>query len=156
MIQIEIPGFGLLQLSHVVLDSNGTLAVDGSLIEGVRSRLEGLAGELSIHVVTADTYGKAVGTFQALDCHLIILPPSDQAIAKADYIRRLGSDTVVAIGNGRNDWLMLQQAAIGIAVLGQEGTSVEALMAADVVVQDIFTALDLLQMPLRLVATLRA
>lgn len=66
------------------------------------------------------------------------------------------SDTVVAIGNGRNDRLMLEQAAIGIAVLGQEGTAVEALMAADVIVADIFTALDLLQIPLRLVATLRA
>jgi len=69
---------------------------------------------LSVHIVTADTYGKAVGAFQALDCHLAILPPSDQAIAKADYIRHLGSDTVVAIGNGRNDRLMLQQAAIGL------------------------------------------
>lgn len=108
MIRIEIPGVGLLQLSHVVLDANGTLAVDGNLIEGVKARLESLAGELSVHVVTADTYGKAAGVFQALDCHLTILPPLDQAIAKADYIRRLGSDTVVAIGNGRNDRLMLE------------------------------------------------
>jgi len=37
----------------------------------------------------------------------------------------------------------------------QEGASSEALMAADVICPDIFSALELLNNPLRLVATLR-
>jgi hypothetical protein len=44
VIEIEIPGFRVLQLSHLVLDYNGTLAVNGDLIEGVKSHLSPLAG----------------------------------------------------------------------------------------------------------------
>lgn len=64
MIEIEIPGFRVLQLAQLVLDYNGTLAVNGDLIEGVKSRLNQLTGSLSLHVITADTFGKAA---RALD-----------------------------------------------------------------------------------------
>ena len=36
MIALTIPGFGALELQHLVLDYNGTLAVDGKLIRGLR------------------------------------------------------------------------------------------------------------------------
>ena len=156
MIDIEIPGFRLLQLAHLVLDYNGTLAVNGDLIEGVKSRLNALAGSLGIHVVTADTFGKAARALDGLDGRLVILPPGNQAAAKADYVRQLGEQATVAIGNGRNDRLMLEQAALGIAVLGEEGTAAAAILAADLVVRDVFSALELLRNPRRLVATLRS
>ena len=35
MIEIDIPGYKTLHLEHLVLDYNGTLAVDGVLIDGV-------------------------------------------------------------------------------------------------------------------------
>lgn len=156
MIEIEIPGFRLLQLAHLVLDYNGTLAVNGDLIEGVKSRLNDLAGSLGIHVVTADTFGKAARALDGLNGRLVILPPGNQAAAKADYVRQLGGQATVAIGNGRNDRLMLEQAALGIAVLGEEGTAAAAILAADLVVQDVFSALELFRNPRRLVATLRS
>jgi soluble P-type ATPase len=156
VIEIEIPGFRLLQLAHLVLDYNGTLAVDGDLIEGVKSRLNDLAGSFDIHVVTADTFGKAARALDGLDGRLVILPPGNQAAAKADYVRQLGGQATVAIGNGRNDRLMLEQAALGIAVLGEEGTAAAAILAADLVVRDVFSALELLRNPRRLVATLRS
>ncbi|MCA9958568.1 MAG: HAD hydrolase family protein, partial [Anaerolineales bacterium] len=62
----------------------------------------------------------------------------------------------VAVGNGRNDALMLQAAALGIAVLQAEGTAVVTLTAADVVTPTILDALALLTEPRRLIATLRA
>jgi soluble P-type ATPase len=156
VIEIEIPGFRLLQLAHLVLDYNGTLAVDGDLIEGVKSRLNDLAGSFDIHVVTADTFGKAARALDGLDGRLVILPPGNQAAAKADYVRQLGEQATVAIGNGRNDRLMLEQAALGIAVLGEEGTAAAAILAADLVVRDVFSAFELLRNPRRLVATLRS
>ncbi|MBS1247500.1 MAG: hypothetical protein H6R48_289 [Proteobacteria bacterium] len=156
MIDIEIPGFRMLQLAHLVLDYNGTLAVNGEMIEGVKSRLNALAGSLGIHVVTADTFGKAARALDGLDGRLVILPPGNQAAAKADYVRQLGGQATVAIGNGRNDRLMLEQAALGIAVLGEEGTAAAAILAADLVVRDVFSALELLRNPRRLVATLRS
>jgi P-type E1-E2 ATPase len=156
MIEITVPGYGLLRLEHLVLDYNGTLACDGQLLDGVRQCLEGLAGELEIHVLTADTFGTAKAGLQRIGCELVILPPEDQDSRKLEYVRRLGAERTACIGNGRNDRLMLKEAALGIAVLGEEGTTLEALLAADVVCTSIATALDLLMNPLRLVATLRS
>ena len=41
MIDIEIPGFGRLQLAHLVLDYNGTLAIDGEPFEGSDEEWQG-------------------------------------------------------------------------------------------------------------------
>jgi soluble P-type ATPase len=46
MIKIKIPGYKTLQLSHLVLDHNGTLAVDGILLSGVKERLKTLSADL--------------------------------------------------------------------------------------------------------------
>jgi soluble P-type ATPase len=56
MIEIDVPGRGLLRLSHLVLDVNGTLAVDGLLIDGVPERLAALRERLTLHLLTADTH----------------------------------------------------------------------------------------------------
>jgi soluble P-type ATPase len=62
---------------------------------------------------------------------------------------------VVAIGQGANDAAMLEAAVIGIGILSQEGIAQRALLAADILVPNIFAALELLDKPLRIVATLR-
>jgi soluble P-type ATPase len=156
MIEISIPDFGDLHLEHLVLDYNGTLAVDGRILFGVRERLERLANQLTIHVITADTFGKAADYLAGIPCQLDILPPGRQDEAKREFVRELGVEKCVCVGNGRNDRLMLQEAALGIAVLQEEGAAAVTLIAADVVAPDIQSALELLMQPLRLTATLRA
>jgi soluble P-type ATPase len=91
-----------------------------------------------------------------IPCDLSILPGEDQARRKLEYVQRLGPDMTVCVGNGRNDRLMLQEAGLGIAVVQTEGAAAQTVLAADVLVPDILTALDLLTHPLRLVATLRS
>ena len=156
MTEVSIPDYGQVRLAHLVLDYNGTLACDGALIEGVAERLSDLSRDLEIHVVTADTFGKAASGLSGLPCKLAVLGVERQETAKLAYINELGSQTTVAIGNGRNDRLMLKEAALGIAVVQEEGTAVESVLAADIVCPDILSALDLLSNPLRLVATLRS
>lgn len=153
--EIAIPGFGALHIAHLVLDYNGTLAVDGRLIPGVKPRLNRLAASLDVHVITADTFGKARESMRGVDCSLEILKRGGEDRAKAAYVRRLGATQVVCIGNGRNDRLMLRAAALGIATVQREGAAVEALRAADIAVHDVRDALDLLLRPKRLLATLR-
>ena len=34
MIRIDVPGREIIEIEHVVLDYNGTIALDGQLIEG--------------------------------------------------------------------------------------------------------------------------
>ena len=156
MIEITIPGFKQLRLEHLVLDYNGTLAVDGEMIPGVKSRLRVLGEKLQVHIVTADTFGKTASAVTDLDCALKILPAEGQAEAKRAYVDQLGADATVCMGNGRNDRLMLQKAVLGIAVILGEGAHAATLSAADVVCTSILEALDLLQNPLRLTATLRS
>lgn len=156
MIDLDIPGFGTFSLKHLVIDYNGTLALNGNLLPGAREVLAMLAPKLEIHIVTADTFGFAARNLAGMQVHLTILPADRQAEAKLDYIRRLNPESVVAIGNGRNDRKMLAAAAIGIFVVQKEGGSVRAFGRADVLATNVLEALELLRYPDRLVATLRS
>lgn len=156
MITVEIPGHGTLRLSDLVLDYNGTIALDGKTMDGVSERLQALSESLAIHVLTADTFGSVRDELTGISCRLCVIPREDQAQAKLDYVRHLGCARCVCIGNGRNDALMLKEAALGIAVIQAEGASVQAVMTAAVVIPSILDALDLLIHPLRLTATLRS
>ena len=155
MITLDIPGFGDIRVEHLVLDFNGTLAQDGMLLPGVRQRIARVAADLQVHVVTADTFGRAAEALAGLALQLTVLTSGDQAGAKLDYVRALTAERVVAIGNGRNDRLMLAAARLGIAVMQAEGAAVDALLAARIAVPDIAAALGLLLNPGRLIATLR-
>lgn len=156
MITIEIPGLKTLLLRHLVLDYNGTIATDGKLIQGVKESLTQLAQKLQIHIVTADTFGNVEEETVGIPCTVSILPIHDQDRGKLEYIEKIGTENTVCIGNGRNDHLMLKDAALGIAVIQEEGSAAEAIMAADVIIPHIIDALNLLTNPLRLVATLRS
>ena len=155
MIELNIPGRGLVQLQHLVCDVNGTLAVDGHLVEGVKQRLSTLRDRLTLHLLTADTHGRQGAIDQQLNLKAIHIQPGKEDEQKADFIRNLGADTVVVIGQGANDAGMLREAAVGICILSPEGTAVQSLLAADMLVANIHEALELLEKPLRIVASLR-
>jgi soluble P-type ATPase len=152
MLRIAIPGREVLTLRHLVLDLNGTLAVDGHVVAGVAERLDALRAHLQLHVLTAGTHGHMDECASVLGVQPLAIGTGAE---KRDHVRTLGSRQVVAMGNGANDVLMLQEAALAIAVLGPEGLCAHALAAADVVVADPCAGLDLLLHPARLVATLR-
>ncbi len=156
MIEVDIPDFGRIALEHLVLDYNGTLACDGELIGGIAPLLNKLSQKIKIHVVTADTFGKAADRLMNLPIELKILDADGQAESKKRYVESLDPEGTVAMGNGRNDRIMLERARLGIAVMEREGCSVEALTAADLCTKTITDALDLLLNPKRLVATLRS
>lgn len=155
MIELHIPGRGVLQLEHLVSDVNGTLTVDGQLVEGLARILSGLRDRLEIHLLTADTHGRQDLIDRQLNLQAVRIQPGDESQQKADYVQRLGAKHVIAIGQGTNDATMLKSAALGICILSAEGAALESLLSADMVVPDIYTALALLEKPLRIVATLR-
>ena len=155
MFELEIPSFGHLSIKHLVCDYNGTLAVDGRLRNSVKEHLNHVAQLVEIHIITADTFGLAERELRGVNCKLTILPKEHQSEAKMDYVQNLGPQETIAIGNGRNDRLMLETAAIGIAVLMDEGSALQAIRAADIVVPGINEALAYFKEPRRLIATLR-
>jgi len=156
MLEMNIPGYTTLVLSHLVLDYNGTVACDGRLMAGVRERLEELSRSVSIHILTADTFGSVQKEMTGIPYEVVVIGKENQTQAKADYVRRLGLQKTVSVGNGRNDALMLKESVLGIAMIQEEGGAVETLLCADIVTRSILDALDLLLRPLRLTATLRS
>jgi len=155
MIELNIPGRGEVRLEHLVTDVNGTLALDGVLPEGLAQRIGILGDRLQIHLLTADTHGQQAVIDQQLNLTAVRIQGGNEAVQKAIYVKDLGADSVIAIGQGANDALMLKAAVLGSCVMSQEGVAVEALLGADLIAPDIFAALDLLDKPLRLIASLR-
>ncbi len=153
--QFDIPGFGPLDIRHLVLDFNGTLATDGIVAAEVRSRLKALAEGVAIHVITADTRGNAARELAGLPVSLETSGGDRVADFKRAVVEELGQEHCVSVGNGRNDLAMFQVAALSIAVAGPEGLYPPLLHSAHLMVPSMADALQLLLDPRRLIASLR-
>ena len=155
MIKIEIPGRGKIELKYVLFDMNGTLTVDGKILESTKHKLIKLSEKIKIFVLTADTFGKAKEVFANLPVELTIVDKNNGSASKKKFLYELGNENCVAIGNGFNDTLMLESAKLGILVLMEEGICTKAIEKSDILVKHINDAIDLLLNPKRIIATLR-
>lgn len=149
-IEVTIPGTGLLRLEEAVFDYNGTLADGGQMSEALVVLVGELKAQLAVVILSAGTFG---GLEEAAGRLGVGFQRVETGADKAAYVG--GRVGVVAIGNGRNDALMFQEAALAICILGPEGAASEALAAADLVVRSPEDAIRLLLDPRRLIATLR-
>jgi len=156
VIRVEIPGRDTLELEHLVFDVNGTLVVGGRIVPGIPEMLAALSGRIHAVAVTADARGMAVQLTDLLGIEVHVIPTGDEARSKLEFIEGLDPAGCIAIGNGGNDVLMLEAAAVGVAVIGGEGAATACLLASDIVVNSVADALALVTDPLRLSATLRA
>jgi len=153
--KIDIPSWGNIDIENIVIDLNGTIATDGKIPPEIKEKINSLSNQAKIYILTADTQGTAHEEAAAMKVELIKTSEEDSKQGKLDFLKTLNLEMTVAIGNGSNDQLILKEAALGIAVLGDEGVSVSAIKSADLVVKNIQNALDLLLKPKRLIATLR-
>lgn len=152
-IELDIPGYGALKVSRLLLDFTGTLSKDGLLLAGVAERLKEIGQTMEITVLTADTFGKAADQLKGLPLNLHIIKTGKD---KETFMAARKPQETAAIGNGMNDVPMIRMAALGIAVVGPEGCAGPLIASAKIVCRDILDALDLLMNPLRVKATLRA
>lgn len=153
--EFDIPGFGKITIENLVFDVNGTLATDGELVAGIKDRMQRLGEYLNIHLLTANTHGKQDEIDKLLGTSAVIIRGETEAEQKEAFVDNLGAKSVIAIGNGANDALMLKKAALGIVVIGQEGAATSSILNSQIIVKNIVDALDLLLKPNRLKATLR-
>lgn len=153
--RIDIPDYKTLDLKYLVLDYNGTIAVDGEIPDAVKERLVKLSKELEIYVLTADTHGTARQMCEGLPLKIHTFPTNGALEEKLAIVGELGADQCAAIGNGHNDKLMCRASALAIAVMEREGMCGRLLGEADVCTRSIEDALDLLIYKKRLIATLR-
>ncbi len=152
---IKIPGRETVEIKNVIFDYNGTIAIDGQLIEGAAKSINELSSDFNFHVITADTFGSVNNALKDVTCTVIKIPEQNQDQTKFEYLLKLGKETTLCVGNGRNDKLMLKESVIGIAVIQDEGTSTDTLMASDIICKSIMDVFEFLKKPDRLKATLR-
>jgi len=155
MIRVDIPGWGNIEIENLVFDLNGTIATDGKISSEVKEKINSLSDKAKIYILTADTQGTASEETSDMGVELLKVSEKDSAEVKLGVLESLDPTKTVAVGNGNNDHLILKGAALGIAVLGEEGMSVSSMKNADIVVKNISDALDLFFKPKRLIATLR-
>ncbi len=153
-IEIDIPGWGNMEVQNIVIDLDGTLATDGKIAPEVKEKIGALSKLAKIYILTANPQGPADEEISGMKAELIKVSNEDSKQGKFDFLKTLDLEMTAAIGNGSNDQLILKEAALGIAVLGDEGLSASAIKSADIVVKNIQSALDLFLKPRRLITLL--
>jgi soluble P-type ATPase len=152
---ITVPGIGEYEIKNIVFDYNGTIATDGIIIEGIMDKIVKLSNEFNVYIVTADTFKTVENAFENTTVNVHIIGNSNESQDKKEFIKKLDVNKTIALGNGRNDELMLKEAIISIAVLNDEGISVKTLNNADFLIKDINHFFDMINEPKKLIAILR-
>jgi soluble P-type ATPase len=149
----SIPGRQPMEIKTVILDLNGTLTIDGMMIDGVKERIEKLRSEaLRLFLFSGDTQGTGAAIARDLGLEFRLTPDAN---AKAAEAKTLEPETAATIGNGAIDLELFKTVRLRILTLQAEGVSPQTLLESDIVVPSVNDALDLFLKPKRLIATLR-
>jgi len=154
MIIIQRPGQDLLEMDFMLMDFEGTLAQDRRVDPKAKDKINLLSKRMKIYILAKGEKEVVEDVLKKVKAEVIYLRMREPAQGKLSLLRQLGARRTVAIGNGVDDALMLEEAGLGICILGREGASVKAMQKADVVVTNILDALDFILKPLRQEATL--
>ncbi|TJX14549.1 ATPase P [Tissierella creatinini] len=155
MVRYEIPGRNNLEIQNIIFDYNGTLAINGKLIHGVKDLINRLAGDVDIYILTADTYGTVEEECKDINAKVLSFPTENAGKSKREIVRNLGASNTICVGNGFNDIPMFEEAIISIAIIEGEGVSGKLLAKADIVSRSIVEALEMLLNKDMIKATLR-
>lgn len=155
MIEIHVPGLKPYEITHVVVDYNGTIAVDGKIPMDLKPLLTKLKQLVPITVLTADTHGTAKVQCEPLGLTVRTFPQENAAACKKEIVEELGADNVACLGNGFNDIPMFKTARLSIGVLDVEGMCGALLPHATILCRSAEEAVQLLLNPKRVIADLR-
>ncbi|MEM3564845.1 MAG: HAD family hydrolase [Candidatus Jordarchaeaceae archaeon] len=156
MIEFQVPGMGKVEIKNVVFDLNGTLSMNGTISQDVEKKIRQLSQRVNVFIMSSDTRGNLKELAEKLGVDYRRVSSSPENVAKEKFVEELGSENTIAVGNGKNDELMLKKAKLGIAVIGEEGACSSAILNADIIVMSPIHALELIMDPQKIVATLRS
>lgn len=154
MISIHRSGMESLEIQSVLIDFEGTLAIDGRVHPKSKDKVNLLSRRTTIYIVVKSSRENAEKTLKKMKVEILYVTEEDSSQQKLDLLQRLGPRQTAVIGNGLDDVRIMEQAGLGMCVIGKEGSSAEAMAKADLVFTDILDALDFLLKPLRQRATL--
>jgi soluble P-type ATPase len=154
MIIIQRPGEEPLKIEFIFVDFEGTLASDRRVHPKAKDKINLLSKRVKIYILVNEENEQVLEVLRKVKAEIIHISAGDASHKKLNLLRQLGTNKTVAIGNGRDDSFMVEEAALGICVISKEGTASETIQKADVVVSNILDALDFLLKPLRQKTTL--
>jgi P-type E1-E2 ATPase len=154
MIAIQRPGQEPLEIEFILIDFEGTLASDRRVHPKAKDKINLLSKRTKIYILTQGEKEVVAEVLKRVEAEIIYITEGTASQQKLDLLRKLEANKTIAIGNGVDDAPMLEEAGLGICIIGKEGTSVEAIKKADIVVTNILDALDFLLKPLHQKATL--
>ena len=154
MISIQRPGMESLDIHFVLIDFEGTLAMDGRVHPKAKDKVNLLSKRATITILTKSNREKVEETLKKMKVEILYVTEEDSSQQKLNVLQRLGPHQTAVIGNGLDDVRIMEQAGLGLCVIGKEGSSAEAMVKADLVVTNVLDALDFLLKPLRQRATL--
>jgi soluble P-type ATPase len=154
MISIQRPGMENLDIHFVLIDFEGTLAMDGRVHPKAKDKVNLLSKRATIIILTKSNREKVEEALRKMKVEILYVTEGDSSQQKLNALQRLGPHQTAVIGNGLDDVRIMEQAGLGMCVIGKEGASAEAMAKADLVVTHVLDALDFLLKPLRQRATL--
>jgi soluble P-type ATPase len=149
MIILQRPGRNPLEIEFLLLNFEGTLATDRRVHPKAKDKLNLLSKRTKIYILAKGEQEAIREILRKVIAEVAFFIEGEASQGKLDLLRQLGAANTVAIGNGLDDAAMIEEAGLGICVIGKEGGSAEAIKKADVVFTDILDALDFLLKPLR-------
>src|SRR5512136_2415161 len=154
MISIQRPGMESLDIHFVLIDFEGTLAMDGRVHPKAKDKVNLLSKRATITILTKSNREKVEETLKKMKVEILYVTEEDSSQQKLNVLQRLGPHQTAVIGNGLDDVRIMEQAGLGLCVIGKEGSSAEAMVKADLVVTNVLDALDFLLKPMRQRVTL--
>ena len=154
MISIERPGQNNLEIEFILIDFEGTLASDRRVHPKAKDKINLLSKRAQIFILTKGEKEQVEERLRKVKAEITYLAEAGSSQQKLDLLRRLGATRTVAIGNGADDTLMIEEASLGIGIMSKEGAFSETMKKADLVFMNILDALDFLLKPLRQKTTL--
>jgi soluble P-type ATPase len=154
MIPIQRPGQDPIEIEFILIDFEGTLALDRRVHPKAKDKINLLSKRTRIYIMVKAEKEMVEEKLKKVKAEILYTAEGETSKRKLQLLHQLGAAKTVAIGNGMDDAPILEEAALGICVMGKEGTSSEAFIKSDVVVSNILDALDFLLKPLHQKATL--
>jgi soluble P-type ATPase len=149
MISIQRPGMESLDIHFVLIDFEGTLAMDGRVHPKAKDKVNLLSKRATIYILTKSNREKVEEALRKMKVEILYVTEGDSSQQKLNALQRLGPHQTAVIGNGLDDVRIMEQAGLGMCVIGKEGASAEAMAKADLVVTHVLDALDFLLKPMR-------
>lgn len=149
----NVPVVGEIEINTIVLDLNGTLAVNGEIVPGSKEKIAEL-NKLGFKIIlfTGDQRGNAKEICDDLGIEFYKAGNSEE---KEKIFLTLDLEKTAAIGNARIDVGKFKHAKVSIATLQAEGIHTGILSDVDVIVPSVIDALNFFIDPNIFCATMR-